>query len=202
MVGDHCMRFCFINLRVQLFGMAFNLFGKKEQHLPGSIFIDKTYISTAAKMNACVVLAKTDPDIVFIAWFSETALKFKEFFRQHEISESRVMEACSVHTTLGQHQIPVFAEHYPLHIKEIELMNNWPQQQIIVFSAMDEPLFKFFGSEKLIPLMKMMGMKEAEPIEHAMVSKSIIKSQEKIASGITIEQTAGSQAEWMEKNIR
>jgi preprotein translocase subunit SecA len=66
---------------------------------------------------------------------------------------------------------------------------------------MDEPLFKHFGSEKLIPLMKMMGMKEDEVIEHSMVSKSIMKGQEKIAQQVSLEQTAGSQEEWMRKNI-
>ncbi|MFZ1452374.1 MAG: hypothetical protein WAT20_06700, partial [Ferruginibacter sp.] len=84
----------------------------------------------------------------------------------------------------------------------LELITNWDADNIIVFSAMDEPLFKHFGSEKLIPLMKMMGMKEEEVIEHSMVSKSIIKGQEKIAEQVTLEQTANSQEEWMRKNIK
>ena len=67
---------------------------------------------------------------------------------------------------------------------------------------MDEPLFKHFGSEKIIPLMKMMGMKEDEVIEHNMVSKSIISGQEKIAKQVTLEQKASSQAGWMEKNLK
>ncbi|MBK7308447.1 MAG: hypothetical protein IPI88_16550 [Chitinophagaceae bacterium] len=67
---------------------------------------------------------------------------------------------------------------------------------------MDEPLFKHFGSDKLIPLMKMMGMKEDEVIEHNMVSKSIIKGQEKIGEQVTLEQAAVSQEEWMRKNIK
>ena len=50
--------------------------------------------------------------------------------------------------------------------------------------------------------MKMMGMKEDEVIEHSMVSKSIIKGQEKIAQQVTFEQSAASQEEWMRKNIK
>ena len=72
----------------------------------------------------------------------------------------------------------------------------------MVFSAMDEPLFKFFGSEKVIPLMKMLGMKEEKAVEHPMVSKSIINAQQKIASKVITEQPANSQAEWMEKNMK
>jgi hypothetical protein len=35
-----------------------------------------------------------------------------------------------------------------------------------------------------------------------MVSKSIIKGQEKIAEQVSIEQSAGSQEDWMRKNIK
>ena len=72
----------------------------------------------------------------------------------------------------------------------------------MVYSAMDEPLFKHFGSEKLIPLMKMMGMKENEVIEHSMVSKSIVSGQKKIEEQVSFEQSASSQAEWMERNLK
>ena len=97
---------------------------------------------------------------------------------------------------------PVFTEHFPLHAKELALIEHWPPQQIIVYSAMDEALFLHFGSEKMLPLMKLLGMKDDEVIEHSFVTKSIIKGQEKIAAQVEIEQLANSQAEWMEKNIK
>jgi len=182
--------------------MAFNLFGKKEKEQPRGIFTDKTYISTTAKMNACLDLAKKDPATVFITWFPETTRKFKAFFAQHGLLENRIIEARQIHSALLQGKTAVFAEHYPLHSKETELIKNWSQDHFIVFSAMDEPLFKHFGSEKMIPLMKMLGMKEEESIEHAMVSKSIIKGQDKIAGQVVVEQSADSQQKWMEINIR
>ena len=153
-------------------------------------------------MNACADLAKSDPATVFIAWFPETTRKFKEFFGQHDIAENRVMDARNIHSALLADKTAVFVEHYPLHGKETELVKNWAQDHFIVFSAMDEPLFKHFGSEKMIPLMKLLGMKEEEAIEHSMVSRSIIKGQEKIAAHVTFELSANSQAEWMEKNIK
>ncbi|MEP7256410.1 MAG: hypothetical protein ABI666_11590 [Ferruginibacter sp.] len=182
--------------------MAFNLFGKKEDNLAGHIFIDRAYVSTAAKMNACMELAKKEPDHLFISWFADTARKFKEFFIQHGIDENRVTEARYIHTPMLQNKVPVFVEHHPLHAKELELIKNWDAKNIIVFSALDEPLFKHFGSDKVIPMMKMLGMKESEAIEHNLVSKSIIKGQEKIAGLVSLEQPANSQAEWMEKNIK
>ncbi len=182
--------------------MLFNLFGKKEDTADDHVFIDRAYITTAAKMQACSDSAAKNTDLIFICWFADTAAKFKEFFRQRGLDESRITETHHVHASKLLNKIPVFVEHYPLHEKEIELIKNWEAKNIIVYSAMDEPLFKYFGSEKLIPLMKMLGMKEDEVIEHSMVSKSIIKGQEKIAEQVTLEQSATSQEEWMRKNIK
>lgn len=182
--------------------MLFNLFGKKEDGEDNHIFVDRAYVSTAAKMNACAALARKEPDHLFICWFPETLTRFKEFFRQQGLDENLVIETHHLHTSKLLNKKPVFVEHYPLHTREIELIKNWGNEKIIVFSALDEPLFKHFGSEKLIPLMKMLGMKEDEVIEHNMVTKSIIKGQEKIAQQVTLEQTATSQEEWMRKNIK
>ena len=181
--------------------MTFNLFGKKEKDQPRGIFTDRTYVNTKAKMNACADLAKKDA-AVFITWFPDTTRKFKAFFTEQGIEGDRIIEARQVHAALLVDKTAVFAEHHPLHSKEIELISNWSQDHFVVFSAMDEPLFKHFGSEKMIPLMKLLGMKEEEAIEHSFVSKSIIKGQDKIASQVTIELTANSQAEWMERNIK
>jgi hypothetical protein len=182
--------------------MLFNLFGKKDGPADDPVFVDRAYVSTTAKMNACAALAKKEPNHLFICWFRETAVRFKEFFRQQGLDESLIMEIPHLHISKLHDRVPVFVEHYPLHIKEIELIKNWDKENILVFSALDEPLFKHFGSDKVIPLIKMLGMKEDEAIEHSMVSKSIIKGQEKIAEQVSLEQPASSQAEWMAKNIK
>jgi hypothetical protein len=182
--------------------MLFNLFGKKDEGADNHVFVDRAYVTTAAKMNACAALARKEPDRLFICWFADTAVRFKEFFKQQGLDETLITETHHLHASKLLNKKPVFVEHYPLHTKELELVKNWGTEKIIVFSAMDEPLFKHFGSEKLIPLMKMLGMKEDEVIEHNMVTKSIIKGQEKIAEQVAIEQSAGSQEEWMRKNVK
>jgi hypothetical protein len=182
--------------------MLFNLFGKKNEEADDHVFVDRAYVSTAAKMKACADLAKKEPGHVFICWFADTAVQFKKFFTEQGLDESLVMEVRQLHTSKLQDKVPVFTEHFPLHEKEIDLIKNWQTEKIVVYSALDEPLFKHFGSDKLIPLMKMMGMKEDEVIEHSMVTKSIIKGQEKIAQQISIEQSAASQEEWMRKNVK
>lgn len=182
--------------------MIFNLFGKKSEPADDHIFTDRTFMTTAAKMKACAELARQEPGHIFISWFPDTATVFKEYFRQQGLDEGRVVDSHHLHASKLVGKIPVFVEHYPLHEKEVNLVKNWDAKKIVVYSAMDEPLFKHFGSDKLLPVMKMMGMKEDEVIEHAMVSRSIIKGQEKIAGQVSLEQSAGSQEEWMKKNIK
>jgi hypothetical protein len=181
--------------------MLFNLFGKKEDN-PESIFVDKTYVNTAAKINACVALAKQQPDTIFICWFADTVKIFRAAFLQQGLDELKIVDAKELRLATLLNKVPVFTEHYPLHSKEIKLVEQFNIEKIIVFSAMDEPLFKFFGSEKMIPLMKLLGMKEDEPIEHSAVTKYIKRGQEKIAATVIAEQFAQSQEEWMAKNVK
>lgn len=182
--------------------MLFNLFGKKDTEGKEHVFTDRAYVTTNVKLNACTDLALADPACIFICWFDETADHLKARFNKAGIDESRVQIARYLNPNLLATNKPVFAEHYPLHSQELELIKDWKFENIIVYSALDEPLFKHFGSEKLIPLMKMMGMKEDEVIEHSMVTKSIIKGQEKIAQQVDSVHSAISQAEWMKKNIK
>ncbi|MEO7768452.1 MAG: hypothetical protein ABIS01_13570 [Ferruginibacter sp.] len=179
----------------------FNLFGKTEAETSDRIFVDKVYTGSEARMNACLQLAKQQPDILFIAWFGSTTHKFKEAFVQNGLEASRITEARLIHTVQLQNHVPVFVEHYPLHEKEIALVENWHQTNILVYSAMDEPLFKYFGSDKMIPFIKLLGIKDNEAIEHSYVTQSIIKGQKKIADKVMLEQTSNSQAEWMERNL-
>lgn len=182
--------------------MLFNLFGKKDSEKDNHVFVDRAYVSSMAKMDAIADLAKKEPSHIFICWFDETLEKFKAHFSQQGIDEGRVVHARHINMGFLQDKTPVFTEHYPLHTKELELIKNWNSKKIIVYSALDEPLFKHFGSDKIIPMMKMMGMKEDEVIEHSMVTKSIIKGQEKIAEQVSFEHSASSQGDWMKKNIK
>jgi hypothetical protein len=182
--------------------MLFNLFGKKEDSNNNHTFSDRAYINAQGKKNGCLRLAKEHPEALFIAWFSETAKAYKVFFAENGMDESRIIDARQVHAAKLQDHLPVFLEHYPLHEKELELVANWEQKNIIVYNSLDEALFKHFGSDKMIPLIKMLGMKEDEAIEHSYVTQSITRGQQKIAELVELEQSASSQEEWMERNIK
>lgn len=182
--------------------MLFNLFGKKDNDGGNHVFVDRAYASTAAKMKACADLAKKEPDSLFICWFTDTASKFKDFFRQQGLDENLIIDTHHLHASKLVGKTPVFVEHYPLHTKETDLIKNWDAKNVVVYSALDEPLFRHFGSDKIIPMMKMLGMKEDDVIEHKLVTKSIINGQEKIAEKVPLEQLANSQGEWMGKNLK
>jgi hypothetical protein len=181
--------------------MLSNLFGKKSSPESSTIFKDQVYLTTAGKITACLQLAKVNPDCIFIAWFAETAATFEKFFTYYNIDRTRIILANENDSHLLQSHQPVFLEHYPLNAKELSLAADWQLTGISVFSSMDEPLFKHFGSDKMVPLIKLLGFKESEAIEHSYVTESIIKGQNKIAAKVLVDQPAYSQAEWMTKNI-
>lgn len=178
--------------------MFFNLFKKKEA---GTTFTDKTYASAEAKKRACVALAKQDPKVIFIAWFAETANAFKHLFAANQLPEGRIAEARTLHSSRIAGHRPVFLEHFPLYEKEAALVKTWEPAQIEVYNSLDEGLFEHFGGEKILAIMKRMGMQEDELIEHSLISKSIRNAQDKIAKQVSPEQSAQSQKEWIKKNI-
>jgi hypothetical protein len=182
--------------------MLSNLFGKKEDNTSEAIFKDKVYLNSAGKIVACLQLATTNADCIFIAWFQETAAIYEKFFIQYNIDTKRLILAANWNQSQLQNYQPVFLEHYPLNARELNFVKDWQLTNIPVYSAMDEPLFKHFGSDKMIPLIKLLGMKESKAIEHSYVTESIIKGQNKIAAKVLVEQTATSQGEWMRKNMQ
>ena len=171
------------------------LFSKKEP----SRFCDKSYIDWNAKKAAMLAIANEDEQAVFLCWFRHTLEDLKDFFRQHQQDESRIREARTFHP--GNNQRIIFTEHHPLHAKEVELINLWKQESFTVFNSMDEPFLLAFGGERIARMMRAMGIKEEEAIEHRMISQSILNAQEKIAKKVMSESPASSQAEWMKKNV-
>lgn len=182
--------------------MLSNLFGKKEDTESTAVFKDKVYLNSAGKIVACLQLATTNANCVFIAWFEETAATFEKFFNQYSIDTKRLILIADLDQSHLQNYQPVFLEHYPLNAKELDLVKDWRLTNMPVYSAMDEPLFKHFGSDKMVPLIKLLGFKESESIEHSYVTESIIKGQNKIAAKVLVEQTAASQGEWMKINLQ
>lgn len=176
----------------------FNIFKKKTTGIHVS---DKVVIDETAKLDAIILACEPDKKTVIIFWFDESLQQATTYW-DNKITESiSLLTAREAAVTRLDYQSIIFAEHYPLRAKEEELYHTLKLDTVQVYSCLREPLFQQFGGEKIIQLMKQLGMKEDEVIEHSMISKSIQKAQEKIATKLTIEQSARSQKDWLEKNI-
>lgn len=175
----------------------FGLFKKKED---GITVTDKVVISEEAKLAILLKTWNNDRNTVFAFWFEDSLEEATAYFSQHTTEALPLILVREL--TGGQRagRNPVFAEHYPLRKKETELYQQLGLEKAIVYSSLREPLFQQFGGDKIVQVMKQMGMKEDELIEHSMISSAIKKAQEKIEARTGIEQTARSQKDWIEKN--
>lgn len=180
--------------------MLFNLFGKKEDK-NDRIFKDVVWMDTAAKNNALLNLYRQQPNTLFVAWFPDSATQLRDFLQQHGVEADCVVEAKTLSSHKAAQHTLVFIEHYPLHQKELALAEELHIEQADVHGALDEPVFVYFGSEKMLPMIKMFGFKASESIQHPLVSSSVTKAQQKMAEKVIVEQSATSLADWIAKNL-
>lgn len=174
----------------------FNLFKSKASAVK---IVDMVWMSEDAKLNGSLKLLLDFPEATVISWFSDTQTKFRQFFLEKGI-QKEVKVARTISSALLSDQI-IFLEHYPLKSKEISLMQNWDVKKVIVLNSLDEPLFENFGSERIIGLMKTLGVKDDEAIENSMITSSIENAQEKLEKKVTFDNAANSSKEWFAKNI-
>lgn len=173
------------------------LFKKK----PAIEIKDRIWVTTPSKLDAFKNETEKTPGIVFILWFDETLKSVESFFSQQAIKTAILLTAKESNRQYLEGKRVIFGEHYPLREKEIELFQNLKLNPVEVWSALDEPLFMRFGSEKIVGLLSQLGMKDNQPIEHQMISKAIQKVQDKISNNVTNESLATSQSDWMQRNL-
>jgi hypothetical protein len=180
----------------------FNLFGSKEEGDSGRLFKDIVWLDTPAKNNGLLAIYQKEPATVFIGWFADTVKSFRDFLVKNGVDENCVKDAKTVNRHHIEGRPVIFLEHHPLHEKEKALVEELQLQQAVVHGALDEAIFVHFGSEKMLPLIKMLGFKASEPIQHPYVTSSVIKAQGKMAAKVVVEQAADSQAKWLEINLK
>lgn len=159
--------------------------------------IDKIWMSCQAKWNACATMTQVNPNCLFIAWFEETHVELQKY-----LTPSMVILAKNVNTTATQGRMILFAEHHPLSKVEQELFSRLNLREAPVLSALDEPLFQYFGGERTIEIMKKLGMGDNEIIGHSFINKAIRNAQRKIAKQVITERKATSQQEWFSLNLK
>lgn len=176
----------------------FNLFGKKQNRI---IVIDKIWLSESVKFQGCLNEAIKNNDVVIAVWFDDTYRKLEKLFLNNGLTTDRIFMSRQLARNHIQNCSLVFAEHYPLLSSEIQLFEKLGLSTVTVYSSLDEPLFTRFGGDKISVLIKQLGMKEEEALEHPFISSSIKNAQEKVEKKITFEQAAKSQNDWFLYNL-
>jgi hypothetical protein len=191
-----------LSITSKFVSMFFGLFGKKENNSFHKKFTNVIYATELAKQKGIIQFAKANSDAIFIAWFTNTALHYRKQFLANNINEDRIVEAKSFSAAKYSTAKIIFLEHFPLRTKEDALVQNCMQEEFVFYNALTEPIFAYFGSDRIIDLMSKMGYKDDETIQHKMIDKSLLRAQEKIAERVQFEtNTSASQSEWMLVNV-
>ena len=162
---------------------------------------DKVFIHAKNKWPYCQKILSENSKTIFIGWFDDTIDQLESYFLQINVNATILKARTARRAQIEGAQL-VFIEHYPMKTKEDQLLDQLSLKEAIFLTAADEPLLKYFGGEKLMGIMENMGMKDDDPIEHKLITQSIVTAQKKIESKVLIEQSTRSQAEWMERNLK
>lgn len=174
----------------------FKLFHKGDKKIK---ITDKVFMYKKSKLDYCQKLLSENPKTIFIGWFDDTISELESHIKD---SGGTVLNARTIHKAQVEGLTIIFIEHHPLKSKEDIAFKQLGLAEVIVLSALDEPLLMIFGGEKLIKIMQGLDMKEDEIIEHKMVSQSIANAQEKIEKKVPVEQSMRSQSEWIAANFK
>jgi hypothetical protein len=176
----------------------FRLFRRRE---PTVKCIDKVWLTEKDRFNALLDAARKDNQLVIICWFDDTFRRIEAHFSGGGMTPVSLLTAREARGRPLAGRKIVFAEHYPVYSKEEALFREMGLTEATVYSSLDEPLFTRFGGEKIAMLAKSLGMDGSAALEHPMISRSILRAQEKISGKISFEQSAASQKDWFEKNF-
>jgi preprotein translocase subunit SecA len=162
---------------------------------------DTVWISEEAKWKACLKKITEEKDTILIAWFDTTYNKLENLFLSNNLPTDKIFMSRGLAANHIQNASLIFAEHHPLFLKEEELYKKLGLSHVNVYSSLDEPLFARFGGDKIIGLVKQLGMKADEAIEHPFITSSIKNAQKKISKSVRLEQSATSQSDWLLYNL-
>jgi hypothetical protein len=177
----------------------FNLFNRAKDEQ--TKVKDIVWISSMAKWDGMINEQKQNSNTNFVFWFDDSLREAADHLASANFSQANLISARELHSHAAVEGPVIFAEHYPLRKKEQALFNDLGLKEVTVFSSLDEAIFKRFGSDKIIALVKQLGMKESEPINHPMISKAIGNAQLKLQDQVIAEHLASSQSDWFKRNV-
>jgi hypothetical protein len=176
----------------------FNLSGKKKSSV---VVRDLIWVTEEVKLQAIVHEYKKNTETIIVVWFDTTYRKLETLFSNNGLTTEKIFMARELASHYLKTNPLILAEHYPLRKKEEELFEKLALSNVTVYSSLDEPLFIYFGGDKISGMVKNLGLKEDEALEHTMISSSIKNAQDKIAAKVIVEQSANSSGDWLLYNL-
>ncbi len=174
----------------------FNFFKKNK---PSVAVRDFCFISEEYKLKALTDLALQEPQTIFLCWFSNTQKLLASHFEMKNLGAERVLLLQGSNYLKIGHRKLIMTEHHPNLQVEEDFYAQMNLSTVDYYNSLSEPIFKKAGSERIIDIMKKMGVRDDEAIQHTMISKSIRNVQEKMASSLDGFINASSQEEWIRK---
>lgn len=172
------------------------MFGLFKKKTPGIKVVDKIWMTENASFRAIVAILKNKSDTLCLTWFADTKDKLCAYLQQHNLGTCNVQMADHTPIYLDVSHA-IFIGHHPLESEEQKKFADLGLQEATIFTSLEEPIFQLFGGEKIIALMKKMGLQEDDVIEHKMISTSIKRAQKQIAEKAIITGHAKSQGDWL-----
>lgn len=172
--------------------------------------LDRVWMSVAARDRAIVRAAQAGPVLV-LASFDETLERLRVALRSADRAEGPglVLERADQLATVPAGATILLAERHPLPAFHRALLQRLktlaPTVTPTCFAALDDPLMRTFGGERMTELMKQLGLQPDEPIEHPLISKALAnaakKLEQRLGPAVSRLAPAASMAEWFQKNV-
>lgn len=175
------------------------MFGWFRKKTKGPVVTDKICLNLAAKYSILRNWMEQHPG-TSICWWFEDSFEAAKAAMYPEDNNPPMLLARDVHHAGQLTGSCIFGEHHPLLVKENQLYEKLHLESIVVFSSLSDPLLLRFGGERIMEMMKSLGMDETAPVEHALLTRAIKNAQEKIARKVDNESFAYSASEWFTRN--
>lgn len=193
----------------------FGWFKKK----PEAPYDDRVWIDMDARLDALVREARAGGPLLILCFFPATESAAHAALAAGGVATSPlrhptpwtgpvvVARADTLRDLLGG--LPadlrvIYAEHHPLPAENRASLDDLAARtsaRPVFFTALDEPLMKTFGGDRITALMVNLGMGRDEPVEHALVKQSLANAMEKIAAKVKVSRPAPSAVEWFERHL-
>lgn len=186
----------------------FSWFKKKEPAAPS--LMDRVWLNRASAERAIVRAAQAGP-LAVLCFFDDTHARLSAALGAAGLAPGRalVIERVDQLSLVPAGAAVIVAERHPVsgfnRALAQKLATLAPGVTPTCYSGLDDPLMKLFGGDRLVEVMRQLGLSEDEPVEHPMISKALTnasqKLEQRLGPALSRLAPAASMAEWMQKNV-